>query len=89
MFGQEPRLPIDFLLGRVESPVGGTVHEWVREHQARLQLAFEGAGERLKQAAHRRKRNHDQQVRDVPLSEGQLVFLRDFTARGPQKTHDR
>ncbi|KAL2082751.1 hypothetical protein ACEWY4_022569 [Coilia grayii] len=33
MFGQEPRLPIDFLLGRVQDPVGRSVHEWLQEHQ--------------------------------------------------------
>lgn len=33
MFGQEPRLPADFFLGRVEEPTSGTVHQWVREHQ--------------------------------------------------------
>ena len=89
MFGQEPRLPVDFLLGRVESPVGGTVHEWVQEHQARLQVALEGARERLQHAADRRKRHHDKQVKALPLREGQVVFLRDFTARGPHKTQDR
>uniref|UniRef100_A0A8P4KLL6 Gypsy retrotransposon integrase-like protein 1 n=1 Tax=Dicentrarchus labrax TaxID=13489 RepID=A0A8P4KLL6_DICLA len=89
MFGQEPRLPIDFLLGRVESPVGGSIHEWVQEHQARLQVAFEGARERLKHAADRRKRVHDQHVRDLPLQEGQLVYLRDLSTRGPQKIRDR
>nr|XP_057913595.1 uncharacterized protein LOC131107503 [Doryrhamphus excisus] len=88
MFGQDPRLPIDFLLGRVESPVGGSVHEWVQEHQARLQVVFEGAKERLQQAADRRRRAHDQHVRHLPLDEGQLVFLRDFSARGPHKTRD-
>lgn len=55
MFGQEPRLPVDFLLGRVQEPVAGSVHEWVREHQARLQVAFESAQERLQIAAGRRK----------------------------------
>lgn len=89
MFGQEPRLPLDFLLGRVESPVGGSIHEWVQEHQARLEVAFEGARERLKHAAARRRRVHDQHVIDLPLQEGQLVYLRDFRARGPQKTRDR
>ena len=89
MFGQEPRLPIDFLLGRVESPVGGSVCEWVQEHQSRLQVAFEGARERLQQAADRRSRTHDQRVTALPLSKGQLVFLRDFSARGPHKTRDR
>uniref|UniRef100_A0A3B5RCP4 Integrase catalytic domain-containing protein n=1 Tax=Xiphophorus maculatus TaxID=8083 RepID=A0A3B5RCP4_XIPMA len=89
MFGQEPRLPLDFLLGRVESPVGGSIHEWVQEHQARLQVAFDGAREHLKHAADRRRQAHDTQVKHLPLKEGQLVFLRDFTARGPHKTRDR
>ena len=89
MFGQEPRLPVDFLLGRVQNPVGGYVHEWVQEHQARLQMAFEGARDRLKAAAERRKKNHDQHVRDVPLEEGQLVWLRDLGVRGRHKIQDQ
>uniref|UniRef100_A0AAQ4QQ76 Integrase catalytic domain-containing protein n=1 Tax=Gasterosteus aculeatus aculeatus TaxID=481459 RepID=A0AAQ4QQ76_GASAC len=89
MFGQDPKLPVDFLLGRVESPVGGKVHEWVQEHQARLRVAFEGARERLQHAADRRKQTHDRHVKDLPLGEGQLVFLRDFSARGLHKTRDR
>lgn len=32
MFGQEPRLPVDFLLGRVQEPVPGEVQDWVVEH---------------------------------------------------------
>ncbi|KAG1955424.1 thy-1 membrane glycoprotein [Pimephales promelas] len=88
MFGQEPRLPVDFLLGRVQDPVGGNVHEWIQEHQTRLQLAFEGATERLRVAAQRRKHNHDRRVRDVPFKLGQLVWLRDFSARGRHKLRD-
>ncbi|XP_077378012.1 uncharacterized protein LOC144019084 [Festucalex cinctus] len=55
MFGREPRLPIDFLLGRVQDPVRREVQDWVVEHQARLHVAFEGAKERLFAAAARRK----------------------------------
>ncbi|XP_029941466.1 uncharacterized protein LOC115383427 [Salarias fasciatus] len=88
MFGQEPRLPVDFLLGRVPDPVGGDIHEWVQEHQARLQVAFEGARERLRVAAERRKKNYDRHVQDAPLMEGQLVRLRDFSVRGRQKIQD-
>lgn len=88
MFGQEPRLPVDFLLGRVQDPVAGTVHEWVREHQTRLQIAFEGARERLKISAERRKAHHDQHVREEPLKEGQLMLIRDLGVRGRQKTQD-
>ncbi|XDV48223.1 hypothetical protein PO909_017673 [Leuciscus waleckii] len=88
MFGQEPRLPVDFLLGRVEQPLAGSVHRWVLEHQDRLQVAFEGARERLGAAAGRRKARHDLQVREAPLKEGQLVYLRDYSVRGRQKIHD-
>ncbi len=88
MFGQEPRLPVDFLLGRVEETVAGNVHEWVIEHQTRLQVAFEGAREHLRVAAERRKVQHDSQVRDTPLGEGQLVFLRNVGVRGRSKIRD-
>lgn len=88
MFGQEPRLPIDFLLGRVENPLQGGTHEWIQEHQTRLRIAFEGAGERLRGAAERRKRNYDRHVRDQPLKVGQLVWLRNFRTRGRHKIQD-
>ena len=76
LFGQEPQLPVDFLLGRVCEPVAGTVNDWVLDHQTRLQIAFEGAREHLFAAASRRKERYDQHVRDLPLEEGQLVYLR-------------
>ena len=88
MFGQEPRLPVDFLLGRVPEPVPGEVQDWVAEHQARLQVAFEGARDRLLAAADRRKERHDRRVQDAPLPVGQLVYLRDHGARGRHKIRD-
>uniref|UniRef100_A0A3P9D0G6 Integrase catalytic domain-containing protein n=1 Tax=Maylandia zebra TaxID=106582 RepID=A0A3P9D0G6_9CICH len=89
MFGQEPRLPVDFLLGRVPDPISGDVHEWIQEHQARLQVVHEGAKERLQLAADRRKRHHDKKVKEAPLNDGQLVFLRDLSGRGRCKIQDR
>lgn len=88
MFGPEPRLPVDFLLGRVQDPVPGETQDWVAEHQARLQMAFENARERLLAAAGRRKERHDARVMDAPLLEGHLLYLRDHSARGHHKIHD-
>lgn len=88
ILGQEPRLPVDFLLGRVQEPVAGSVHDWVQEHQTRLQVALHGALEQLQAAANRRKANHDQHVRDVPFIEGQLVFLRCCGHKGRHKIQD-
>lgn len=88
MFGREPRLPVNFPLGRVHDPVGGGIHEWMQEHQPRLQLAFEGAREKLKVAAERRKKNYDRHVHDAPLEGGQLVWVRDFSAKRRHKIQD-
>lgn len=88
MFGQEPQLPVDFLLGRVREPVAGRVVDWIQEHQARLQTAFDGARDRLATAAAYRKQRHDKQVRDPPLAEGQSVYVRDLGVRGRHKIHD-
>jgi hypothetical protein len=88
MFGQEPRLPVDFLLGRVEETTAGHVHEWVVEHQTRLRVAFEGAQEHLRAAAEHRKALYDSHVRDSPLGEGQMVYLRNFGVRGRSKISD-
>lgn len=66
MFGREASLPVDFLLGRVKEPVDGMVNDWVREHQTRLHLAFEGVWDRLRETAQRQKENHDQSVQSEP-----------------------
>lgn len=72
----------------MQDPVGDEVHEWLYEHQTRLRLAFEGARERLKVAAERRKDNYDRRVRNDPLEIGQLVWLRDHSAKGRHKIQD-
>lgn len=76
IFGQEPRLPVDFLLGRDQDPVPGKVQDWVAEHQAMLKVAFEGANEWLLATAGRRKERHYQRVHDAPFGVGYLVYLR-------------
>lgn len=64
-----------FFFWRVQDPVGGTVNDWVREHQTWLHLAFEGVRDRLRVAVERLKRNHDRTIRSEPPVEGQMVLL--------------
>lgn len=52
------------------------------EHKARLEMAFGNARERLLVAAERRIEHHDQGISDAPPQVGQLVYLRDPSARG-------
>ncbi|KAJ8405812.1 hypothetical protein AAFF_G00312490 [Aldrovandia affinis] len=88
MFGQEPQLPIDFLLGRVGNPpkVGWTTG--FRNTRDDFKLLSMGARVRLKVAAERRKERQDQLVRGVDLKEDQLVYLRDHSVRGRNKIQD-
>uniref|UniRef100_A0A8C6TU90 Gypsy retrotransposon integrase-like protein 1 n=1 Tax=Neogobius melanostomus TaxID=47308 RepID=A0A8C6TU90_9GOBI len=62
MFSQDPQLPVDFLLGRVEEPVPGSIQDWIVEHQRRLKHAFEEAKRHLEAAAAHRKACHDTHV---------------------------
>lgn len=75
MFGQELGFPVDFLLGRVQEPVGGAVHDWFQEHQDHLQIAFEGARDQLRTAVECKKKVYDQHVRGLALKEDQLMLL--------------
>ena len=88
MFGREPNLPIDFVLGQVPDPLPGTVQNWVAEHCSTLRVAFASARERLASNAGRRKERHDIRVREAPLQVGQLVYLRNHHFRGRHKIQD-
>ena len=85
MFGQAPRLPVDFLLSRVDEPIGGQVVDWVAGHQQVLRDTYTRVRARLARAAELRKAKHDQSVRDEGLKEGSMVYLRDNTVRGRHK----
>ncbi|CAI5686070.1 unnamed protein product [Oreochromis niloticus] len=73
---------------RIQEPVAGSTHDWVVEHQTRLRHAFEHANKRLGAAANWRKMRHDQHVRDAPLQEGQLVYLKEVGFSGRHKIQD-
>lgn len=85
MFGQVPRLPVDFLLSGVDEPIDGWVAEWVARHQRVLKETYSRVQDRLAKAAESRKEKYDQSVHDDALSEGCLVYLRDHAFRGRHK----
>ncbi|KAJ8017850.1 hypothetical protein HOLleu_44491 [Holothuria leucospilota] len=80
MFGRDPRLPIDFLLGGDvsdnEDVLDGTVPEWLASHTKTLQMAYKKAGEKLLLEADNRKQNYDRSAKESPLPLGTRVYLR-------------
>lgn len=85
MSGQEPHLPVDFLLGRVPEPTDGRVEDWIQEHQRQLQVAYDGPRERLKKAANCRKERHDAQINASDLPEKQLSISGTTAGEADQK----
>ena len=87
LFGQEPQLPVDRLLGRTTtSAVGPT--DWVRQHRLRLQASHARALKQLQEAAAERRKQTDQKAADHPLHVGDLVYLRNRVL-GRSKIQDR
>lgn len=75
MFGQQPRLPVDFLLGVTEEePTSGGIEDWVSQHHQHLANVYSRAKQRLEAVAASRAR-HDPEVADV-LPPGTLVYRR-------------
>ncbi|XP_039528746.1 uncharacterized protein LOC120479938 [Pimephales promelas] len=86
MFGQEPHLPVDFLLGLdnyVQSEVG-----WVVDHRDNLEQIFSKARARLQCATEHRARSNDLKVRHGQLREGQVVYQRAHNIKGRNKIQD-
>ncbi|GAA6084598.1 uncharacterized protein LOC122760981, partial [Tachysurus ichikawai] len=86
MFGLEPQLPIDFLLGWVWDSLPGVVQDCVAEHRASLWMAFECAHEQLAAAAGHRKAHYDQLVQ---VSGGGSVGLSRAVGYRDHKIQDR
>lgn len=78
LFGQEPKLPVDFLLGvKQDRESVATVTDWVKVHQERLQQAHKLAKKHLLLAAEKRKERHDCQIKEDKLQVGDRVLVRD------------
>ena len=75
LFGQEPRLPVDDVLGRPAVQASG-VSEWVRVHRLRLREAHQRAYRQLQSAAAKRCEYTDRHAADHPLAVGQYVYVR-------------
>lgn len=89
MFGREPRLPVDFLLGAdPEEAEEGQEEDWVQEHRGLLEEAYSHVRQRLAVRRQHRDQKQQAQVRDPPLREGDLVYIRNHGIKGRNKIQD-
>jgi len=91
MFGCEPRLPVDLVLGidhqDGEHPVV-EAGEWVAKHSERLGEAFAQATEKMAQEALSRKKRHDGTASSADIPIGSKVLTRNRNVRGRNKFQD-
>jgi len=86
MFGQEPHLPVDALLGSAKPEEDiGTVDEWVLAHRERLEQAYKQVGTQLNKLA--KERQEAVVPTAKPLQVGEFVHLRN-RVQGRNKIQD-
>lgn len=81
-------MPVDFLLTNNTEDSGGSIEDWIQEHQDNLRAVYSQAGKRVQRRLERRNLKHDMGVRDVGFQEGELVYLKKHQVRGRNKIQD-
>lgn len=88
MFGNHPRLPVDFLLGTgVAVQDTGDLGDWIQKHQQSMRMTQEHVRQRSDELIRRRNQRHNDNVNDPGLEEGRLVYLRNHVP-GRNKIQD-
>ena len=88
MFGRQPRLPVDFLLGGSSGTEGVVeLEEWIQRHQQSVSMTQEHVRQRAADQAQRRNQSNNVQVNDAGFEEGQRVLLRNHPS-GRSKIQD-
>ena len=96
MFGQWPRLPVDFVfptIGSSEAPMGETsarkVDTYIASVRDQLRRTLRDVQAQLTTEACQQKRYYDQKVVTVNLKPGDLVLVKADTWKGKRKIKDR
>lgn len=90
MFGRQPRLPVDFVLGITPDTGDDQTHsEYVKSLRQRLQESYSLATESAQKSRDKNKVRFDKQVRAAKLLVGDRVLVRNVNIRGKHKLADR
>ena len=87
LFGREPTLPIDFILGTLDATQSYSVDDWLENHKQRLRQAMERATVNIDKSAQQRCEQHNKDKREAPIDIGTRVLLRN-RVQGRNKIQD-
>ena len=88
MFGRDPKLPLDHLLGRPSSDDDDQLDEYVASHQQNLRDAFRVASRYSENESLKRRTRNDKSANASDLPVGCRVFVRNVKSRGRSKMQD-
>lgn len=90
MFGRQPRLPIDLVLG-IHPDMGNhkTHSEYVKGLRRRLQESYSLAAKNSRKIGEKNKARFNKKVKAAELLQGDRVFVRNMSIRGKHKLADR
>lgn len=91
MFGRQPTLPVDLILGTNPSSteICKTHSEYVQNLRQRLHESYALTAENAKKSAERNKLRFDAKVRAAELIEGDRVLVKNVNIRGKHKLADK
>ena len=88
MFGRQPRLPVDLLLGLDKEPHTEDYSTFVKSLKQRLDSAYRLAQREISKSQSRGKKHYDRKVKGHTLEEGDRVLVRNVGVRGKHKLAD-
>ena len=89
MFGRDPKLPLDHLLGRPSSDEDDQLYEYVASHQQPLRDAFRVASRCSENESLKRRTRNDKSANASDLPVGYIiVFVRNVKIKGRSKMQD-
>jgi len=90
MFGRQPRLPVDLLLGSADDNVDGITYEaYVDSLRDRLRFAYDLAASHVAKAQKSQKQRYDLKARSNRVVIGDRVLIRNVGLQGKNKLADR
>ncbi|XP_055017481.1 LOW QUALITY PROTEIN: uncharacterized protein LOC129411251 [Boleophthalmus pectinirostris] len=90
MFGRQPTLPVDLILGLKPPTETHTTHsDYVQSLRQRLKESYALAAENSRKSGERNKLRFDAKVKTAELAEGDRVLVRNVNIRGKHKLADK
>ena len=76
LFGREPTLPIDLILGTSQTQDTTSIDEWLEKHQKRLRDALQNATSNTMKSAEQRREQRNKNTKECPIAIGTRVLVR-------------